>query len=298
MGFLIVPLIFLVLFLVFLTGSVYRVDQQSVAVIERFGRFLQVSQPGLHLKLPVIDRIAGRVSLRQKNMDVVLDAMTQDNATARLSISIQYLVVPAKVYEAFYNMQNPSEQIARYVENAARSEVRLSSLGDVMGQINVIGQAVETHTGEFMAANGYQIVAALVTDISPDPKVRSSMNEILASQNIRQATINNAEGNRQAAILQAEADRQSKILQGEGIAGERAAIIEGLSDSLQAFEKGAGISASEAMNLILVTNYFDALKAVAQASETNTLFVNSGPGALSQIVEQLTASIKGAKDFT
>ena len=298
MEFLVVMVIFAVLVLLFLPGSIYRVDQQSVAIIERNGRFLHTSQPGLHFKVPIVDRVAGRVSLRQRNLDVVLDAMTKDNATAQLSIAIQYLVVPAKIYEAYYNMQNPSEQIAKYVENAARSEVRLGNLGDVMGQINVIGQAVETHTGEFMAANGYQIVAALVTDIAPDPKVRASMNEILASQNIRQATINNAEGNRQAAILQAEAEKQSKILQGEGIAGERAAIIEGLSGSLKAFESGTGISASEAMNLILVTNYFDTLKAVAQASETNTLFVNSGSGALSQILEQLTASIKGAKDFS
>ena len=298
MAALIVLLILAIIVVILLAGGIYRVDQQSVAVLERNGRFLHIAQPGLHFKIPVFDRIAGRMSLRQKNLDVVLDAMTKDNATAQLSIAIQYLVVPDKVYQAFYNMQNASEQIAKYVENAARAEVRLGNLGDVMGQINVIGQAVETHTGEFMAANGYQIVAALVTDISPDPKVRASMNEILASQNIRQATINNAEGNRQAAILQAEADKQTKILQGEGIAGERAAIIEGLSESLKAFEAGSGIPALGAMNLILVTNYFDTLKSVAQASETNTLFVNSGSGAVAQILEQLTASIKGAQTFT
>jgi regulator of protease activity HflC (stomatin/prohibitin superfamily) len=293
-GFLIVVLALLVV----LISGVYRVDQQNVAIIERNGRFRHLAHPGLHFKIPIIDRVAGRMSLRQLNLDVVLDAMTRDNATARLSISIQYLVRPDKVYEAFYNMQNPAEQIARYVENAARAEVRLGDLGDVMGQINGIGQAVERHTGEFMAANGYQIVAALVTDIAPDPKVRSSMNEILASQNIRQATINNAEGNRQASILQAEAEKQTKILQGEGIAGERSAIIEGLSESLKSFEQAAGITAMEAMNLILVTNYFDTLKAVAQASETNTLFVNSTSGAVSQILEQLTAAIKGAQTIT
>src|SRR3954466_4205224 len=119
MGFLIVLAVVLVLLLILAAGSIYRVDQQSVAIIERNGKFHQISQPGLHFRIPIFDRVAGRMSLRQRNLDVVLDAMTKDNATAQLSIAIQYLVVPSKVYQAYYNMQNASEQIAKYVENAA-----------------------------------------------------------------------------------------------------------------------------------------------------------------------------------
>lgn len=287
-------IVLLVLALLFLVSSLYRVEQQTRAIIERNGRFHSIAAPGLHAKIPLIDRVAARVNLMQQTMEVELDALTADNVSIFLALAVQYRILPEKVYEAHYTMQEPERQIAQHVENVARAEVRNGNLGNVIGQINAIGLAVEQHLSVIMSDKGYEIVATPVTKIRPDEEVRKSLNSITANRNLREAAAEKAEANRITLVKTAEAEAQSKGLQGKGIADQRTAIINGLRDTITQFEENVpGASARDAMQLVMLTQYFDTLHAIAASSGTNTIFMNHAPGSVPEVMQQVMAAFSG-----
>ena len=109
-----IPLIVL-LSLVILFGTFFVVKQQSAAVIERFGKFTSIRQSGLQLKIPIIDRVAGRLSLRIQQLDVVVETKTKDDVFVKIKVSVQFMVIKEKVYDAFYKLDYPNDQITSYV---------------------------------------------------------------------------------------------------------------------------------------------------------------------------------------
>src|ERR1700724_4575183 len=125
-----------------------------------------------------------------------------------------------------------------------------------------------------MTTYGYAIDQALVTDIEPDEKVKSAMNEINAAQREQVAASARGEAEKILKVKQAEAEAESKALQGQGIANQRKAIIEGLKGSIEQFQKVVGgVSTTEVMQLVLVTQYFDTFKSIGESDKTNTLFL-------------------------
>lgn len=287
-----IPFIILLLFL-----SFYTVEQQSIAILERFGKFIKISTPGLHFKIPLIDRIAGKVSLRIKQLDVRSETKTEDNVFVTVIVSVQYYVLPEKVYEAFYKLVNPELQINAYVFDVVRAKVPKINLDDLFEKKDEIAKAVKDELNETMRAFGFEILNALVTDIEPDQKVKSSMNEINAAQRLRVAANEKGEAEKILRVKSAQAEAESKALQGKGIADQRKAIIEGLKDSVEDFQKGVkGATANDVMNLVLLTQYFDTIKELGQNSNTNTILLPHSPGGLSDLAEQIrNATIVGGE---
>ncbi|MFQ3594104.1 MAG: SPFH domain-containing protein, partial [Gemmataceae bacterium] len=228
----------------------------------------------MNLKIPLIDAVAGRINLRVQQLDVRVETKTEDNVFLQAVVSVQYHVLPTKVYEAFYRLADPEAQITSYVFDVVRARVPQIKLDDVFEKKDEIAVAVKSELAEVMDDFGYGILKALVTDIDPDPKVKAAMNEINAAQRMRVAATEKGEADRILKVKAAEAEAQSKALQGKGIADQRKAIVDGLRLSVEEFRHGVpGATAQDVMNLVLMTQFFDTLKEVGLSSQTNTIMI-------------------------
>ena len=277
-------------------GSFFTVDTAQVAIITRFGKFLRVANPGLNWKWPMIDSIAGRISLRVNQITLTMETKTKDNVFVTIPISVQNRVRPEKAFDAFYKLSNPAQQIQAYVEQVILGHVPGMTLDEVFASQSGIAAAVKQELDADMAGFGYEIVNVLVTDIVPDAKVKSAMNDINAAQREQVAANARGEAEKILVVKRAEAEAESKALQGRGIANQRKAIIEGLQSSIEEFQKVVGgASTSEVMQLVLVTQYFDTIKSIGESDKTNTLFLTHSPGAVKDISDEVMRSMLAAE---
>ncbi len=281
---------------VFIIMSAYIVRQQTAAVIERWGKFIRIARPGLKWRIPLVDRIRARLSLRIQQLDVRVETKTKDNVFVFVIVSVQYQVIEAKVFDAYYRLQQPEAQIRSYVYDVVRARVPGIKLDDVFETKDNIAQAVRIQLAQIMDDFGYGIVKALVTDIDPDANVKASMNQINAAQRLRVAAVEEAEAEKIRVVKAAEAEAESKALQGKGIADQRLAIVNGLQESVVEFKDNVpGTNAHDVMNLVLMTQYFDTLKDIGLSSKTNTILIPHSPGGMSQIADQLRDAMISAE---
>ncbi|HWB81859.1 MAG TPA: SPFH domain-containing protein [Nannocystaceae bacterium] len=282
-----IPAVLLVVAAV-LKGTLFVVHQQSVSVVERFGKFSRIARPGLNLKIPFMERVAGRANLRVQQLDVSVETKTLDNVFVRVVVSVQFYVIPDAVFNAFYRLSDAATQIRSFVFDVVRARVPNIAIDDVFQRKDDIAEAVKAELSEVMGGFGYGIVKALVTDIDPDAHVKAAMNEINAAQRMRVAAQERGEAEKILRVKAAEADAQAKALAGKGIAEQRRAIVEGLRESVDEFQRTVpGTSAQDVMNLVLMTQYFDTLKEIGATSPTNTILIPHSPGALADISAQL-----------
>src|SRR5208282_2371853 len=280
----------IVLYLVL--GSFFTVRTAQVAIITRFGKFLRVADPGLNWKMPYFDSVSGVVSLRVNQISLTMETKTKDNVFATIPISVQNRVRPEKVFDAYYKLSDPTAQIQSYVEQVILGHVPGMTLDEVFASQSSIAAAVKQELDADMATFGFEIVNVLVTDIVPDAKVKSAMNDINAAQREQVAANARGEAEKILVVKKAEAEAESKALQGQGIANQRKAIIEGLQASIEQFQKVVvNASTSEVMQLVLVTQYFDTLKTIGESDRTNTLFLTHSPGAVKEISDQVLQSM-------
>ena len=255
--------IFIILFIVLvLFGTLFIVKQQSAAVVERFGKFISVRQSGLQIKIPIVDRVAGRLSLRVQQLDVVVETKTKDDVFVKVKVSVQFKVIKDKVYDAFYKLDFPQDQITSYVFDVVRAEVPKMILDDVFEKKDDIAIAVKSELNDAMINYGFDIIKTLVTDIDPDAQVKESMNRINASEREKVAAQFEGDAQRILIVERAKAEAESKRLQGQGIADQRREIARGLEDSVKVLNN-VDINSQEASALIVVTQHYDTLQSVA-----------------------------------
>jgi regulator of protease activity HflC (stomatin/prohibitin superfamily) len=292
--------LFLVIFLAFcaiialtlILGSFFTVSTAQVAIITRFGKFLRVADPGLNWKMPYFDSVTGIVSLRVNQISLTMETKTKDNVFVTIPISVQNRVRPEKVYDAYYKLSDPVAQIKSYVEQVILGHVPSMTLDEVFASQSSIAAAVKQELDSDMAAFGYEIVNVLVTDIIPDAKVKSAMNDINAAQREQVAATARGEADKILVVKKAEAEAESKALQGQGIANQRKAIVEGLQASIEQFQKAVeGATSKDVMQLVLVTQYFDTLKSIGENDKTNTLFLTHSPGSVKEVSDQILESM-------
>ena len=287
----ILPLLLLGLFFTF-----FIVKQQSAAVVERFGKFVSVRQSGLQLKIPVIDNVAGRLSLRIQQLDVVVETKTKDDVFVRLKVSVQFKVIKEKVYDAFYKLDNPGDQITSFIFDVVRAEVPKLILDDVFLKKDDIAVAVKSELQEAMTEYGYQIIKTLVTDIDPDAQVKEAMNRINASEREKVAAQFEGDAQRILIVERAKAEAESKRLQGQGIADQRREIARGLEDSVKVLN-GVDINSQEASALIVVTQHYDTLQSVGSESNSNLILMPNSPQSGSDMLNNMVASFTASNQI-
>ena len=280
----ILPIGLLLLFFTF-----FIVKQQSAAVVERFGKFVSVRQSGLQLKIPIIDSVAGRLSLRIQQLDVVVETKTKDDVFVKLKVSVQFKVIKEKVYDAFYKLDNPGDQITSFIFDVVRAEVPKLILDDVFLKKDDIAIAVKSELQDAMTEYGFQIIKTLVTDIDPDAQVKESMNRINASEREKVAAQFEGEAQKILIVEKAKAEAESKRLQGQGIADQRREIARGLEDSVKVLN-GVDINSQEASALIVVTQHYDTLQSVGAEANSNLILMPNSPQAGSEMLNNMVAS--------
>lgn len=281
--------IFIFLGLVILFSSFFTVKQQTSAVIERFGKYASTRTSGLQLKIPIIDRVAGRVNLRIQQLDVMIETKTKDNVFVKLKVSVQFKVLQESVYEAFYKLEYPHDQITSYVFDVVRAEVPKLKLDDVFERKDDVAVAVKRELNGAMSGYGYDIINTLITDIDPDIQVKNAMNRINAADREKTAAEYEAEAGRIRIVAKAKAEAESKRLQGQGIADQRREIARGLVESVDVLNR-VGINSQEASALIVVTQHYDTLQAIGADSNSNLILLPNSPQAGSEMLNNMVAS--------
>jgi regulator of protease activity HflC (stomatin/prohibitin superfamily) len=285
-----------ILVFVLLFGLFFIVKQQSAAIVERFGKFVGVRHAGLQLKIPIIDRVAGRVSLRIQQLDVVIETKTKDDVFVKMKVSVQYKVIKDKVYEAFYKLDFPHDQITSYVFDVVRAEVPKMILDDVFEKKDDVAIAVKTELNDAMINYGFDIIKTLVTDIDPDAQVKDSMNRINASEREKVAAQFEGDAQRILIVERAKAEAESKRLQGQGIADQRREIARGLEDSVKVLNS-VDINSQEASALIVVTQHYDTLQSVGSESNSNLILMPNSPQAGSEMLNNMVASFTASNQI-
>jgi regulator of protease activity HflC (stomatin/prohibitin superfamily) len=289
-----VILIFLAVILIL--SGLFIVKQQTFAVIERFGKFNSVRGPGLQIKIPVFDQVAGRVSIRIQQLDVVVETKTKDDVFVHLKISVQFQIQQTHVYDAFYKLQNPHEQITAFIFDVVRAEVPKMILDDVFEKKDEIALAIQRELKDAMLNYGYDIVKALVTDIDPDEKVKIAMNRINAAEREKIAAQHEGDAQRILIVERAKAEAESKRLQGMGIADQRREIARGLVESVDILNK-VGINSQEASALIVVTQHYDTLQSVGHGTNSNLILMPNSPNAANEMLNNMVASFTASNQI-
>ncbi|UYW00980.1 SPFH domain-containing protein [Flavobacterium agricola] len=290
------PIYLLIAVVVILFLALFTVKQQSAVIVERFGKFNSIRQSGLQFKIPLIDKLAGRVNLRIQQLDVIIETKTKDNVFVKMKVSVQYKVVQDRVYEAFYKLEYPEDQITSYVFDVVRAEVPKLKLDDVFERKDDIAIAVKRELNDAMVTYGYDIINTLITDIDPDIQVKNAMNRINAADREKTAAEYEAEAERIRIVAKAKAEAESKRLQGQGIADQRREIARGLVESVETLNN-VGINSQEASALIVVTQHYDTLQSVGGQNNSNLILLPNSPQAGSDMLNNMVASFTASNQI-
>ncbi|WP_068596885.1 SPFH domain-containing protein [Vaginella massiliensis] len=276
--------------------GIFTVKQQTAVVVERFGKFHSIRNSGLQFKIPIIDKIAGKLSLKIQQLDVVVETKTKDDVFVRIKVSVQYQVIKSQVFDAFYKLDNPFTQITSFVFDVVRAEVPKLRLDDVFEKKDDIAIAVKSELQEAMNSYGYEIIKTLVTDIDPDEQVKHAMNRINAAEREKIAAQYEGDAQRILIVEKAKAEAESKRLQGQGIADQRREIARGLLESVDVLNS-VGISSQEASALIVVTQHYDTLQAVGENSGSKLVLLPNSPTVASDMLNTMVTSFTAANEI-
>ncbi len=287
-------LIFLGLF--FISSGLFTVKQQTAAIVQRFGKFHSVRQAGLQFKIPIVDSIAGRITMKIQQLDVPVETKTKDDVFVSIKVSVQYLIKPDSIYDAFYKLQNPYEQMSSYIFDVVRAEVPKMKLDDVFERKDDIAVAIKRELDEAMNEYGYYIVKALVTDIDPAAAVKEAMNHINAAERKKTAAEYEGEAEKIRIVAKARAEAESKRLQGQGIADQRREIARGLVESVGVLNQ-VGINSQEASALIVITQHYDTLHSVGENSNSTLILMPNAPTAATDMLTSMVTSLVATKQL-
>ena len=277
-----------------LKGALYMVKQKNAVIIERLGKFNNVSKAGLHVKIPLIDSIAGKINLRVRELPVEVETKTKDDVFVKIVVSVQFFVIDSVegIRDSFYELNNPEQQIQSYVFDSIRSEVPLMELDDVFAQKEKIAIAIKNELSDTMKQFGFDFIKALVTDIDPDAKVKQSMNEINAAKRMKEAAREEAAAAKIRVVAAAEADSESKRLAGEGIAKQRIAIANGLKESVEEVKLAMEdhVTSQDVMNMLFMTQHYETVSKLSE-NNTSTIFMPYSPDNVGDLQMQIQSSL-------
>lgn len=277
-----------------LKGALYMVKQKNAVIIERLGKFNKVSKAGLHIKIPLIDSISGKINLRVRELPVEVETKTKDDVFVKIVVSVQFYVIDTidGIRDSFYELNNPEQQIQSYVFDSIRSEVPLMELDDVFAQKEKIAIAIKNELSDTMKQFGFDFIKALVTDIDPDAKVKQSMNEINAAKRMKEAAREEAAAAKIRVVAAAEADSESKRLAGEGIAKQRIAIANGLKESVEEVKLAMEdhVTSQDVMNMLFMTQHYETVSKLSE-NNTSTIFMPYSPDNVGDLQMQIQSSL-------
>jgi len=264
------------------------IHTQEIGIVEDLGSFKKLLQPGFNFIPFPLSQVAGTLSLRIQQLDVSCETKTKDNVFIRVEVAVQYRVVTESAYEAYYRLSDPRSQIQSYVFDVVRSTVPRMELDEAFASKDEIAGAVLNQLARVMKEYGYEILNSLVTDLSPDARVKASINEINASKRLKEAASHKAEADKVQQVKAAEADAEARYLSGLGVARQRTAIVKGLQSSISEFSDTVdGVTSKDVMDILVLTQYFDTLSAVG----ANSLILEHEPASVGMLQAQVNRTL-------
>lgn len=274
-------------------GTFFTVEQQSAAVVERFGRYRRTAHAGLSIKIPFIESIRQRVNLKVQQLIVEVETKTKDNVFVKMPVAVQYHVTEGREADSIYKLEDHQSQIESYVLDVVRAKVPTLTLDEAFEKKDDVGNDVKQQLGDSMRTYGFTIDNALVRDVDPAENVKNAMNEIQTQQRLQVAAAAKGEAAKIIAVKNAEAEKETKKLQGEGVAAEREAIAEGIKKSTELLVEASGgqVDAGQAMTTLLMTQYFDTLRTIGIQGHATTVFLPHSPGGMGDIRQQIAEAV-------
>jgi len=287
-----VVIIVVLVFLLF--SSVKIVKQQTAFTVETLGKFSRVIMPGLNLVIPVIEISARKINLSTLSLDFSILAITSDKVNISIDTALIYKVVPEKIYQAAYSLDNPVSTIKALVENIIRAFVATQTHEEVIRSRDEMTQYLTVHLTEKIENFGYHIDSFQFRDIVLPKEITDAMSRVVASKRLQEAAQNEAEAEYIRSVKTAEAQKQTRLLQGEGLALERKAIIEGLSQSIQELKSATGVTSESVMSLVMLNQYIDMLRNVTndKTGNTKTVFINPTADGMQAIMQQMSEMLQ------
>ena len=289
-------LIFLaiIIFLVFVSSCLKIVKQQTAYTVETLGKFSRVLFPGLNFVIPFIETTAKKINLSTLTLDFSILAITSDKVNISIDTTLVYRVIIDKVYEAAYAVDNPIATIKALVENSIRAFVATQTHEEVIRSRDEMTDYLTHHLKEKLAEFGYNMDSFQFRDIVLPKDITEAMSRVVASKRLQEAAQNEAEAEYIRAVKTAEGQKQTRLLQGQGLALERKAIIEGLSESIKELQTSTGVTSQSVMNLVMLNQYIDMLRTVSndKNGNTKTVFINPSPDGMQTLMQQLSEMIQ------
>jgi len=283
------------IFIVGLFSSFRIVQQNRVQLVERLGKYNRTMESGLRLMIPFIERSATNISLAYQNQVFQVDTVTKDKVVVRLKANLIYAVSREQVTQYYYQLSNPLETLSSYVENYVRSYVSSQTHEELLERREELSEYLIKHLDEKMSTWGIKISSIQVMDIVFPSEITDAMSKVVASQRLKEAAMNEAESEKIKVVKKAEAEKESRILLGEGVAGERRAIIDGLKDSIDDMKSINDLDTGEVMKLVVVSQYFDTVRAIGETPNSKVMFINPAPQGADDLVQNLTTALESTK---
>jgi regulator of protease activity HflC (stomatin/prohibitin superfamily) len=248
--------------------------------------------------IPLIERIATRVSLRTQSLKMAVDSVSQDNVRIRVGIDVLYFVRDneQEVYKSYYSLTNPRDTVQSIIDNALRSKINSFTHLETLSKRNEFSDFLEEILAEKLIGWGYTIDSVQITDIQLPESLIQAMNDVKTSERRKEAALNEGESKKILSVKAAEADQESKRLQGLGIAQQREEVAKGLKRSVDEFKEALGKDSNpnEIMNIILMTNYFDTLKSIGEGPNAKVIMTDGTPEGLKMVRQQIISGIHSA----
>ena len=265
------------------------IRQNTIGIVERFGKFSRSLTPGLHFVIPVIDCVVTRVNLQQMQITEDMKTKTQDNVFVDARVVIQFKVSAAKAVDSYYALNNPTAQILSKVADILRSRIAEIKLDDLFNSKDVLAREVLNELESSMSEFGYHFTAVLLPDLNPASEVVEAMNRINAAERNKHAAEQEAEANYIRIVREAESQKERMRLLGEGAANERLAMFEGVKKTVEEFQS-LGLNVTSIFPIIQTFQYFDTIKSAAVTGRGQVLLLPSNPDGGSNILNSLIAS--------
>lgn len=289
--------IFWVIVVLLVLSSIRIVQQNTVYVIEFLGRFNRIMTAGLNFKIPLLERVAEKVTLRQqnfalKNIYPSKDKVIVDIAT-NLIYSVEATVEGVKKYT--YSLQSRTQSIGAIIENSLRTYVAKETHEGILEKKEELAAHIRADLERQFSEWGMLISSFQITEVSFPPTITQAMSEVVASQQLMKAAANKGEATKIQAVKEAEAEKERKRLQGEGIALEREAIAAGLRQSVEIIKQATGQGNSEIMAILTLNQYLDTMKSIGVTPNTKVLFLDSSAGKTTELMKQFMAAFESGE---
>ncbi|MGL4759421.1 MAG: SPFH domain-containing protein [Patescibacteria group bacterium] len=284
----------LILFFTFFSQIVRIVKQQEVYIVETLGKYSRTLTSGLNFTIPFFDRISKVISLKGKNLDFSIVAITSDKVNITLDTSLIYQVLEERAYDVAYKLERPEQVIKTTVENSIRAYVANENHEQILQKRDELTVYLIGHLEKLMESWGYQIISFQLKDVLLPQEISAAMSRVVASKRLQEAAENEARAEFIKEVKKAEAQKQARILQGEGLAGERKAIINGLAESITELKSQTDVSSESVLNIVMLNQYMDTLRTIGKDDKGNSkvVFLNSNPTALNDAMNQVSELIK------